>query len=633
MNYKQLTRHTINLFVYLLIGFQFCNLSAQAATFDTVSGRMTYAMYYGPGGIESAYKRTIFADVKNLSFDLNIAEISKRFGCKTKLGQSFIVYKMSKPISHLDTTGMIEKSQNMIRLFVEHPELQEKFSKLLQEAIEHEEVVMKFMAKRFVMDADGNPINFVNQWMQRNPLIQTFKLGSTALDLYGLPEKLADKSQPIKKHAQGTFDAASNVISSAPDFVTDNLMLSGAVGAGTVALTKHLSNEYVQLLLAGAVLLGAYKTPGLWDFGWAVQDVMWTSYVGACGLMALVSHYAQAKEIRNALHSLNQLVQIAKNIEDVCREHNIKNQFALSSIRSSTGRELLEKLQHSRYEDKNSLFFLTTAVHSFLFDVYERDMTLAPVYASLAEIDAYVAIAQKMIELQQSNRKLTFTQFLDDEQPAIQAQGFWNLLVPDDKIVTNDISEHRNIILTGSNEGGKTTAIRAILQNIVLAQTFGIAAATEFKLTHFDVIHSFLNVSDDILNGKSRFASELKQAQDILKRIQELQTGEKFFFAFDELFTGTNGEDGAQCAYQFINNIASYKNIQFIYATHFNILKTIGAHNPACANYKIEPPLRNAQGGFIRDEKGQLIYPYKLSPGANDVNVAMDRARDAGIFA
>jgi hypothetical protein len=49
-------------------------------------------------------------------------------------------------------------------------------------------------------------------------------------------------------------------------------------------------------------------------------------------------------------------------------------------------------------------------------------------------------------------------------------------------------------------------------------------------------------------------------------------------------------------------------------------------------NYKIEAPLLDEQGEFIRDSKGQFIYPYKLSLGRNDVNVAMDRAHDAGIF-
>jgi len=256
------------------------------------------------------------------------------------------------------------------------------------------------------------------------------------------------------------------------------------------------------------------------------------------------------------------------------------------------------------------------------------------VYASIAEIDAYVAIARKMVNLEHNkNHKFCFTQFIDGDKTKVEAKEFWNMLVTGDDVVTNDFTENRNIILTGPNEGGKTTVIRAILQNIVLSQTFGIAAASEFKMTKFDVINSYLNVSDDILNGKSRFASELKQAQDILTQIKSLDKDEKFFFAFDELFTGTNGEDGAECAYKFIDNIASYSGIQFIYATHFNRLKTIGSSNPSCVNYKIDPPLRDKKGEFIRNEQGQLIYPYKLSPGANNVNVAMERAKDAGIFA
>ncbi len=582
--------------------------------------RMAHVMYKGYGGIESVNHKIKFVDTKNLGFDLNIPEVSKRFGCKTKMGQDFIAFYLNKPISSKDLHNTIAHRQYMIKELLQNPDLLSKLQSLIDSANEHESTVIDFMAKRFVMnhkEFTENPFKFIYNFMGQSTLWQTYSLWLSATTLIN----------PIYEKGAIVTDAFSGYVQ---PFIAGEKTFSPL---GEMKSWYNKTTDFSHFDTASFVTNSLMATFNLGSPGKTAVTNTREVWGIVLAIMSLYDHYTDAVEKRNALYSLSQLINIAQDIEELCRNYKIQHQFKVSAIQSHKGKEVLQALSHSRYQDKTSSMFLTTAVKTLIYDVYEYDNVFAPVYASIAEIDAYVAIAQKMMQLQHENHHLTFVEFLNGDQPTIHAREFWNMLVPDDKVVTNDIYEHRNIILTGSNEGGKTTAIRAILQNIVLAQTFGIAAATEFKLTQFDSIYSFLNISDDILQGKSRFASELKQAQDILQKIKNLYQGEKFFFAFDELFTGTNGEDGAQCAYEFINNVASFKGIQFIYATHFNILKTIGAKNSACANYKIEPPLRNALGQFIRDAKGQLIYPYKLSPGANDVNVAMDRARDAGIFA
>jgi len=238
-------------------------------------------------------------------------------------------------------------------------------------------------------------------------------------------------------------------------------------------------------------------------------------------------------------------------------------------------------------------------------------------------MDAYHAIATKIIESQNTNNKFCFVTYLNQVQPAVHAQSFWNVLVKN--AVANSFSESRHTILTGPNAGGKTTAIRALLQNIVLGQTYGVAAAETFSFTLFDTIHSYLNISDDLLQGHSLFVSEVKRAQEILQIIKSLAPEHKFFFALDELFTGTVSEDGEKCAYEFVKRIAEFDGVQFVYATHFHKLKELGANSTLCANYKVDAPVKN--------QLGKLVYPFTLSQGANSSNVALDIAREANLFA
>jgi hypothetical protein len=340
--------------------------------------------------------------------------------------------------------------------------------------------------------------------------------------------------------------------------------------------------------------------------------------------------HMEGLKMRDSLYAMNQLIVIAEEIEALCKAHGIKNKFVMSSIQDEDSLALIATLKSYPYTNDTSIFVPSSVTRTYIYEVYEKDMHLAPIFAAVAEMDALHAVADKMVATQDAKNKFCFAKFIDNSTPMIKMDFFWNLLVG--KPIANSLSTNRKVILTGPNAGGKSTSIRAILQNIVFAQTFGVAAATTFELTQFDVLHSFINVSDDILGGKSLFATEVQRAQDIMKRMKRLRSNEKYFFALDELFTGTNAEDGEMCAYTFIENIASYPQTQFIYATHFNRLKEIGAHNKDCVNYKIDAPAQNVSGAFIRDSKGKLMYPYTMCLGANNISVAKEIAHDAGLL-
>ena len=602
---------------FLCAGFQPIN-------FNSGQRRVFEVMYKGPGGIEEVNRRTLFAETKNLSSDLNVLAISSRFGCQTKMGQAFIAYTLEKLVSPLDKNSTIKNRQHLIQLLLDKPELQETLSTLIHEAIEQEAVAMKFMESRVVLGEATNPFTLIDNLQEQNSALKSYSLWMSGVNLAHMGNALGNEIHTAWKSGRGFWNLTSG----------QQALLTGLSLFGLAVTDLSLFGLTTTTDSSPGFFSKEMGDQAAGTLAW--QRIPFTAVSLSRIMYMFYGHYTKALAIRDSLYAMNRLIAITKQIEDICHQHGVDQQFKLSSIRSEKGVALLNNLRADRYQTKEGLMsyvLATPLIHAFVHDVYEHDMYFAPMYASIAEMDAYLAIAKKMTELQNADHKLTFAQFIDAEKPTIHAKEFWNMLVSVGDVVTNDISEDRNIILTGSNEGGKTTSIRAILQNIMLAQTFGIAAASDFQLTQFDVVQSYLNVSDDILSGKSRFASELKQAKDILERVKALKPAQKLFFALDELFTGTNGEDGAEAAYRFIDNIASYPHIQFIYATHFNKLKTIGSNNPACVNYKIEPPLRDKLGHFIRDDKGQLIYPYKLSPGANDVNVALDRAKDAGIFA
>jgi DNA mismatch repair protein MutS len=262
-------------------------------------------------------------------------------------------------------------------------------------------------------------------------------------------------------------------------------------------------------------------------------------------------------------------------------------------------------------------------VHTFLYEIYRKEAHLGALFACIAEIDVYLAIANKIVESQSTEHPYCFTNFIENSKPRIEAESCWNVLIPHP--VTNDFCEHHNVIVSGPNAGGKSTYIRMLLQNLIFSQVFGVAAGKRFDHTPFNTINSFINTSDDLMNGLSLFACEVKRAQEIIETIKGLPAEHKFFFALDELFTGTAAEQGEKCACEFVKRIATSDRVQFIYATHFDKLKALGNNHSSCVNYKVDAPHKGANG--------KLIYPFTVSKGASDINVALDIAQDAGLFA
>lgn len=328
---------------------------------------------------------------------------------------------------------------------------------------------------------------------------------------------------------------------------------------------------------------------------------------------------------RNLIYALQQIVSAAKKIEKLCQDRGLTTQFHPNLITNQAGLAMIKGIEHPRYSEKESSLVATPWVNTFVYEIYEHDMNLAPIFALIAEVDAYNAIAQKIIETKNSPNKFCFAQILNKNKTTIKSENFWNIIISN--AIINSLDEDRSIIFTGANAGGKSTAMRSILQNIVLAQTFGIATGTSYYYTPYDYLDSFLHIVDDPEQNLSRYASELKNANKIVQRAKTLHPDEKYFFIIDELFTGTGGKEGQTLAFEFINeDLAPYLDkTQFVFATHFDKLKEIEATNPQkFANYKINPPKLNSQG--------KLQYPFTISKGANDVNIAGLLKKEAGLL-
>ena len=197
----------------------------------------------------------------------------------------------------------------------------------------------------------------------------------------------------------------------------------------------------------------------------------------------------------------------------------------------------------------------------------------------------------------------TFCQPQVSETEIVVADNMGHPLIRSEKRINNSISfaDNRFVILTGSNMSGKSTFLRTLGINLVLARAGSNVCANQFIFYPYSV-HVSMRISDSLQDSESFFYAELKRLQAI---IHQLQAGEKTFIILDEILRGTNSNDKHNGTIGLIRKLIS-ANACGIIATHdLTVSKLTEENNGYISNKCFESEI-------INDE---LIFDYKLKEG------------------
>ena len=152
----------------------------------------------------------------------------------------------------------------------------------------------------------------------------------------------------------------------------------------------------------------------------------------------------------------------------------------------------------------------------------------------------------------------------NESERTIFAKELGHPLLLNEKRVTNDFDFQENIvIISGSNMSGKTTFLRTVGINLVLAKAGGFVCAKEMNSSLLNVITS-MRVTDDLSEGISTFYAELKRIKGIIDSTEDQPN---LLFLIDEIFRGTNSKDRLLGAKTVINKLRSLKAVGLI-STH-----------------------------------------------------------------
>jgi hypothetical protein len=213
----------------------------------------------------------------------------------------------------------------------------------------------------------------------------------------------------------------------------------------------------------------------------------------------------------------------------------------------------------------------------------------------------------------------TFPELLDGSA-RFEATNLCHPLLPRDCCVGNDVSLNSATafyVISGSNMAGKSTLLRAIGLNAVLASAGAPVCAIGARMTVFHVCAS-ISIKDSLSEGKSKFLAEVERLRE---SIGFAGTGRPVLFLVDEVLSGTNSRDRKIAAEALIRALVAGSAVGAL-STHDLALTEIG-ENPELRGVNMHMQSENPEE--------PLAFDYRLKPGISQQTNALAIVRMMGI--
>lgn len=211
-----------------------------------------------------------------------------------------------------------------------------------------------------------------------------------------------------------------------------------------------------------------------------------------------------------------------------------------------------------------------------------------------------------------------FPEFTPGEA-SFTSTGLGHPLMPAAQCVRNDVTlggSNQILLVSGSNMSGKSTLLRSVGTNIVLAMMGAPVRAASLRVSPLRLGAS-MRISDSLQKGVSHFYAEIRR----IRQVVELSSAGPLIFLFDEILQGTNSHDRRVGAEGILKTLIANGALGLV-TTHDLALTSIAEIFPErISNVHFQEKL----------ESGKLSFDYKLRPGVVTTSNGVELMRSVGL--
>ncbi|MFD2552766.1 MutS-related protein [Sphingobacterium tabacisoli] len=218
----------------------------------------------------------------------------------------------------------------------------------------------------------------------------------------------------------------------------------------------------------------------------------------------------------------------------------------------------------------------------------------------MADFEALTSLAV----LKRNHPDWTTPILLDDtSKDGIVANRINHPLIPEGKAVSNDYNaqDHRIALVTGSNMAGKSTFLRTVGINGVLAYAGAVVCAERLELPIYKLV-SYMRIKDDLNESTSTFKAELDRMKFILELVEKEPDT---FVLIDEMLRGTNSVDKYLGSKAIIKKLIAMDGKGMVATHDLQLASLQDEYVGVLKNYHFD----------IQVENGEMLFDYKLKDG------------------
>jgi hypothetical protein len=267
-----------------------------------------------------------------------------------------------------------------------------------------------------------------------------------------------------------------------------------------------------------------------------------------------------------------------------------------------------------------SLIFCAGTHAAMSIATWKRDNAVAMKQwmAVWADFEALSAVATFAYE----HPDYIYPEVLEDGTAVFEATALTHPLLSPEAVANNiELNEQTRLyLISGSNMAGKSTLMRSIGVNVVLANAGAPIRATAARISPF-VLGASIALTDSLAEGRSKFLAEVERLQSILQAARNEDTQQRVLFLIDEIFSGTNSLDRKLAAEAVVRELLRHGAIGALSTHDITITEMADAPALHAVNVHMASP----------DADDPLAFDYILKPGINQSSNALAIVRMIGV--